>query len=45
MLDDTGAAYERRAEPTTTALIIAPATARVIVGLFIVIVLSLFERQ
>jgi hypothetical protein len=45
MLDETGAADEGGAEPTTTALIIAPATARVIVCLFIVIVLSLFDRQ
>jgi len=45
MLDDTGAADEGEAEPTTTAPIIAPAIARVIVCLFIVIVLSLLERQ
>ena len=44
MLDDTGMADEGEAELATTAPIIAPATARVIVCLFIVIVRSLFER-
>jgi hypothetical protein len=45
MLDVAGTADEGEAEPTTTAPIIAPTTARVIVCMFIVIVLSLFERQ